>query len=117
MRSSSCCCASAAARAAGARALCRVHELAVQAPVGIARDAPAGGLGRASVIFQRRSAAELRMYSWPPRTRTTGMLRRDPVEIVAQRQALFVELRFVPVAVRDDHVARRRRLHARRSAA
>jgi hypothetical protein len=34
-----------------------------------------------------------------------GILRRDAIEIVAQRQPLLLQLRFVPVAVRDDHVA------------
>ena len=33
------------------------------------------------------------------------ILRRDAIEVVAQRQPLFLELRFVPVAVRDDDVA------------
>ena len=101
-----------------------VDELTVQAAVGIPRDAAAVGLwrllGDASSVA---SAAELTMYSWPPRTSTTGVRRRDLVEVVAQRQTLFAELRFVPVAVRQDDPARcrrssrvRRRPRARRRA-
>ena len=33
------------------------------------------------------------------------ILRRDAIEIVAQRQPLFLQLRFVPVAVGDDDIA------------
>ena len=36
-----------------------------------------------------------------------GVVRRDGVEILAKRQALFRELRLVPVAVADEEVAGR----------
>ena len=46
-----------------------------------------------------------------------GILRRDAIEIVAQRQPLFLQLRFVPVAVGDDHVAGLRGLRRARCSA
>ena len=42
-----------------------------------------------------------------------GIVRRDRIEILAIRQAMFRELRFVPVAVADDDVAGTARLDAR----
>ena len=66
---------------------------------------PPSGSGVALVMFHFASAAEFRMYSWPPRTRTTGVARRHLVEIAPQREPLLFELRLVPVAVRDDDVA------------
>ena len=47
------------------------------------------------------------MYSCPPRTTTTGLAARHGVEIAAVRQAVFLELRLVPVAVGDDDAAAR----------
>ena len=42
-----------------------------------------------------------------------GIARRDAVELAQVRQALLMELRLVPVAVRDDELAGRRALRAR----
>ena len=74
---------------------------------------PPGCCGVSLVMFHFRSAAELRMYSWPPRTRTTGFAGDTVSRSAAVRQAVLLQLRLVPVAVRDDDVAGTALLHAR----
>ena len=67
---------------------------------------PPAGCGVAFVMFHFASAAELSTYSWPPRTMHDRRHRRHLVEIAPQREPLFLQLRFVPVAVGDDDLAR-----------
>ena len=74
MRSSSCCCG-----VRGGAGGSRTSAFAVSTSSPFSRPSsylvmrPPAGSGVFSVMLQRVSAAEFRMYSWPPRTRTTGL--------------------------------------------
>ena len=83
-----------------------VDELAVQPAIGVLRDAAARGLG--GLLADARAGQRRRVEDvfMPAAHEHDRILRRDAIEIIAQRQPLFFQLRFMPVAVRDDHVAR-----------
>ncbi len=87
------------------QSLCRIHQLAVQSPVVIPGDAPTRRLGRGfgdSPMRQRRRVEDVLVSA---ANEDHGILRRDAIEVVPQRQRLLLELGLVPVTVRNDHVA------------
>ena len=89
-----------------------IDQLTVQFTVLVARDASAGRLRRIFFYIplrQRRRIENVLMSAADDHDR---IVRRDAVQIVAIRQSLFLELRFVPVAVRHDDLARSALLHA-----
>ena len=84
----------------------RIDQLAVQSAVRVLRDAATGRLGGLLVDLPVRERRRIEDVFVAAAHEDDRILRRDAIEIVAQRQALLLQLRLMPVAVRDDDVAR-----------
>ena len=82
-----------------------IDELAVQLALGVARDASSGELRRVLrdvPLLERGGVEDVLVSAAHDDDRVDG---RHGVEIAAVRQAVFLELRLVPVAVGGDHLA------------
>ncbi len=91
-----------------------VHELAIEAAVFVPPDAAAVRLWRPlsnPPLCKRRGVEDVLVAAAHHDQR---MIRRGAIEIIAIWKPLFLELSFVPVAVRHDHLTGRRgrRAHA-----
>ena len=89
-----------------------INQLAVQAPVRITSQPSAFGVGRLVVNTPAAKHRGVDDVFVPAPDKDHRMIRRDAIEVVAEWQALFLQLGFVPVAVRDDGVAGHRGLGA-----
>ena len=84
-----------------------IDQLSVQLAVRVARDSTAGDGRRVFRDVPFRERGRIQDVLVAAANDDDGIRRRDAVEILAVRQPMLSELRFVPVAVGDDHVARR----------
>ncbi len=90
-----------------------IDQLTIQLAVGVPRDAATGGLRRVLRDVPLRQRGRVQDVFVPAADEDDRDVARDFVEIAAQRQALLLELRLVPVAVRHDDVSGRALLGAR----
>ena len=102
------CRATAAAVGAVSRTLARYRRARRSGGRRDNRDGPPAGSFVFSSMLHWVKAAEFRMYSWPPRMSTTGCAARRDRDRRRERQPLLLQLRLVPIAVRDNHLAGRR---------